>query len=182
MYRLLARADLRSFHGRSMFCSVVEKAVGLSAEDKQCYGILLMANTIDSTAERTIRKFRVTLTDKEHPVAVKGLLDRGLHEGDNSRLLHLLEVAAGVLFGSAGRTSEASVAPAPSPAASQVAASAPSSPPTPSFKKRPTASGETRATYLPPALQAIISSTVTRADVEEVDLGDLGDLFGSSGS
>lgn len=97
LYRFLGRIDLRSFHGRAMLCSLIERALVLTPQDKQRYSALLVNSISDASDGTGARRFTVSIVESEFPDVVAALNEYGAENCKHQKFMHLLEVAAGIL-------------------------------------------------------------------------------------
>jgi len=78
LYLFIERIDMRSFHGRSMLCLLIERALSLTEADRQRYGLLLLGALKAIPGDAKPRRFSFILTAKDHPEAARKLAEFGL--------------------------------------------------------------------------------------------------------
>jgi len=101
LYSFVERLEMRSFHGRSMLCMLIERALSLTEEDRQRYGLLMMGALKAVPIGAKPRRFTFILTERDHPEAARKLAQVGVDNISSSRFIHLLEVAAGLMYAEA---------------------------------------------------------------------------------
>lgn len=138
LYLFIGRVAMRTFHGRSMLCLLIERALSLTEADRQRYGLLMMGTRDIVPADAKPRRFSFILTAKDHPEAARKLEEFGQANIAHARFIHLLEVAAGLMYAdSQGRMAEAAPLPAFLPPPVQL------EPPPPVQQKPAAAKGDT---------------------------------------
>jgi len=98
LYRYLENLNLRTIHGRAMLCIVIDRAVSLTPADKARYGSALFGALRSSEPGTGRRRLALSITRDEHPGTMDSLERLRVDPGKNSGFLHLMEVAAGLLY------------------------------------------------------------------------------------
>jgi len=98
LYRYLENLNLRTIHGRAMLCIVIDRAVSLTPADKARYGSALFGALRSSEPGTGRRRLALSITRDEHPGTMDNLEQLRVDPGKHSGFLHLLEVAAGLLY------------------------------------------------------------------------------------
>lgn len=174
LYRFIGPLDLRSFHGRSMLCLLVEKALQLTEEDRQRYGSLFMSLAqAKNESQVKIRRFAVSISEEDHPATVAKVIEYGVERVEHPLFQHLLEVAAGLLM-----AESANVLPHSSTAGvSTISASA-----QPQSLSLPPASDEPVSSIKKHKQNSVAVGVIeSRADhgkLVQIPASDLDDLFG----
>jgi hypothetical protein len=98
LYRYLENLNLRTIHGRAMLCIVIDRAVSLTPADKARYGSALFGALRSSEPGTGRRRLALSITRDEHPSTMDNLEQLRVDPVKNSGFLHLMEVAAGLLY------------------------------------------------------------------------------------
>lgn len=173
LYRFIGPLDLRSFHGRSMLCLLVEKALHLTEEDKQRYGSIFMSLThAKDESQATIRRFALSISEEDHPATVAKVTEYGVERVEHPLFQHLLEVAAGLLM---AESANVLLRPAPAGVPTITAPAQPESPPLPPVSVEPVASIKHKQNS---AAVGVIESKADHGELAQIPAGDLDALFG----
>jgi len=92
----LERLSLRTIHGRSAFCRLVDRAVALTEEDKRRYDAASISVLRRPLTGSKPRRFLVEVTKDEQPDTHKALTHSQVR--GRAELVALLDVAAGLLI------------------------------------------------------------------------------------
>jgi hypothetical protein len=98
LYRYLENLNLRTIHGRAMLCIIIDRAVALTPTDKARYGSALFGALRSSEPGTGRRRLALSITRDEHPSTMDSLERLRVDPGKHSGFLHLMEVAAGLLY------------------------------------------------------------------------------------
>jgi hypothetical protein len=98
LYRYLENLNLRTIHGRAMLCIIIDRAVALTPTDKARYGSALFGALRSSEPGTGRRRLALSITRDEHPSTMDNLEQLRVDPGKHSGFLHLMEVAAGLLY------------------------------------------------------------------------------------
>ncbi|MDA8257725.1 MAG: hypothetical protein M0Z99_19200 [Betaproteobacteria bacterium] len=98
LYRYLENLNLRTIHGRAMLCIIIDRAVALTPTDKARYGSALFGALRSSEPGTGRRRLALSITRDEHPSTMDNLEQLRVDPVKNSGFLHLMEVAAGLLY------------------------------------------------------------------------------------
>lgn len=98
LFHFLEPLDLRSLYSRAVFCSLVDRAVALTAEDKLRYAAASLGILRRPGASMKTRRFKVVIAKHEQPETFSKLQQINFGVETHSGFLHLLEVAAGLLI------------------------------------------------------------------------------------
>lgn len=98
LYRYLENLNLRTIHGRAMLCIIIDRAVALTPTDKARYGSALFGALRSSEPGTGRRRLALSITRDEHPGTMDSLERLRVDPGKHSGFLHLMEVAAGLLY------------------------------------------------------------------------------------
>jgi len=173
LYLFVERLEMRSFHGRSMLCMLIERALSLTEEDRQRYGLLMMGALKAVPVGAKPRRFTFVLTERDHPEAARKLAQIGADNIPPSRFIHLLEVAAGLMYAEAQTQSQPAI-PVSSPASSS------DSPPMPGGDSTPTPPPKSQPLALSQPVAAPAGTQLSArsyGDVEVLPVDALGGMF-----
>ncbi|MDP1613777.1 MAG: hypothetical protein Q8M11_22170 [Sulfuritalea sp.] len=98
LFHFLEPLDLRSLYSRAVFCRLVDRAVALTAEDKLRYDAASLGILRRPATNAKPRRFKVVIARDEQPETFSNLHQINYSVENHSGLLHLLEVAAGLLI------------------------------------------------------------------------------------
>lgn len=175
LFRFLDPLDLRTFHGRSLLCLLVDKAISLTEEDRIRYGAVFLSLQPSSEAGlKGARRFLISISEDDHPETVERVVRFGAEKVEQPRFLHLLEVAAGLMITDSGSLLTKPVNVPPQPAieeSARVGAGEQLAPPVVS-----TTEVRKQSTY-PSAAAGVIGSTVNHGAIADIAEGDLEELF-----
>lgn len=175
LYRFLERTDLRSFHGRSMLCLLIQKAVALTSEETNKYSAIYLSMEVTPKLPKLPRRFRVSLTEQDHPETVSLIKAYGAEKLNTPRFLHLIETAAGLMFADSAASTQPQVTPQLT--SQSPAAPLPSEPVITEVKaKEP----KPKSKSLPHRLMSdgVIESSVSHVNMAEMGADDLASVFG----
>jgi len=151
---------------------LIERALSLTEEDRQRYGLLMMGALKAVPVGAKPRRFTFVLTERDHPEAARKLAQIGVDNITPSRFIHLLEVAAGLMYAEAQTQSQPAM-PVSSPTSSD-------SPPMPSGDSTPTPPPKSQPLVLskPVATPAGTQLSASKyGDVEVFPADALGGMF-----
>lgn len=173
LYRFLERTDLRSFHGRSMFCLLIKKAVALTSEETQKYSAIYLSMEVAPKLPKLPRRFRVSLTEQDHPETVRLVNAYGVEKLNTPRFLHLIETAAGLMFAD-------SAASTPQVPHSQPPSLPPTLPPEPLATPEKVKVVKPKAKPITHSMMAsgVIESSVSHDNMAVMGADDLESVFG----
>lgn len=176
LHYFLSRTNMRSFHGRSMMCRLIDRALTLTDEDIRRYSALHLSGKSSPSDDKDKRRFRFVISDDEHPETFRRLEGFGIEQTDSPRFLHLLEMAAGVIYLDSIERVPATASPFP--VAQTVAQVAPMSAPAQVAPPplAPKAEVAPRPA-LPHIAAGVVESSVTRSVMAELDESDLAEIF-----
>lgn len=141
LYRYLENINLRTIHGRAMLCIIIDRAVSLTPTDKARYGSALFGALRSSQPGAERRRLALSITRAEHPSTMDSLEQLRVDPGRNSGFLHLMEVAAGLLYldslGMPVATPLSATPTAPAPSVAAVAVAVPPKAPPAAAPERP---------------------------------------------
>lgn len=89
-----------------MLSLLIERALSLTEEDRQRYGLLMMGGLKAVPVGAKPRRFTFVLTERDQPEAARKLAQIGVDNITSSRFIHLLEVAAGLMYAEAQTQSQ----------------------------------------------------------------------------
>lgn len=96
LHIFLERLSLRTIHGRSAFCRLVDRALALTEEDKRRFDAASISVLRRPLAGLKPRRFLVEVTKDEQPGTYKALTHSQVR--GRAELVALLDVAAGLLI------------------------------------------------------------------------------------
>lgn len=173
LYRYLENLNLRTIHGRAMLCIIIDRAVALTSTDKARYGSALFGALRSTHPGAERRRLALSITRAEHPSTMDSLERLRVDPGKHSGFLHLMEVAAGLLYlDSLGMPTAAPLSAPPTalppPVAALAVADSPKAPPA-------------TATARPEIHDAhnIISSSDRGGSNEPLQAADVAELMGT---
>lgn len=96
LHIFLERLSLRTIHGRSAFCRLVDRALALTEEDKRRFDAASIGVLRRPLAGSRPQRFLVEVTQDEQPATYKALTHSQVR--GRAELVALLDVAAGLLI------------------------------------------------------------------------------------
>lgn len=98
LHHILESLNLRSIHGRSVFCRLIDRALALTEEDKRKYDAASISVLRRPLKGAKPRRFLVEVVSTEQPVTYEALTRSGFQSKSNAALIGLMDVAAGLLM------------------------------------------------------------------------------------
>lgn len=175
LYRFLERINLRSYHGRSMLCLLIDRAITITDADKHRYGAQILI-AIPPDASSGERRIRVAIDEEEQPETARRVSEYGETNLSQQHFFHLLEIAAGLIY------FDAMLAMPSAPVLPVVATDAAEPSPSPAGEQaKVVVMAPPIEEALSAAARSVIGSSSTMGHIPQVNASDIDDMFGPTG-